>query len=150
MKTLPLKIMLAVSSAVLVGCSISPEPLSWEDGPDAVSNADVGDQLILEHVALSYVDDSEVIEVCYLVDEGMEPDDFLTRCASVDVCVPIPEGYDFELEGFQRKEPDSPHAPNGWDRVADVRIEITGVDDQVPEAKIVSLEPSTRWSQTSD
>ena len=145
MRILRATLAIAISSAALVGCSSSPEVLNYEDGPVALSEAEVGDQFTLEHVALTYADGSDAVEVCYSVDEtGMEAEDFLTQCGGADLYIPLPDGYDFEGEGFQRREPNLPPYPNGWDRVADATIEIIGADADIPEARIIELDPASR------
>ncbi|WP_054951950.1 hypothetical protein [Flaviflexus massiliensis] len=135
----------------LVACSSSPEVLNYKTGPKKLSQAKVGDEFALEHIALSYEDDADAMELCYSVDEsgfGTEdeimPEDFLTECSWPDLLIPVPENYDFEGNGFTRKDVGNDSLPSGWDRGADVTVKITDTSGTIPEAEITSLTDPTR------
>lgn len=140
-------------SFTLVACSSSPEVLNHETGPNKLSEAKVGDEFTLEHVALSYEDDADAMELCYTVlDSGFEsedeimPEDFLTECSWPDLLIPVPENYDFAGNGFTRKDIGNESVPSGWDRGADVTVKITDMSGTTPEAEIISLtDPSTNY-----
>lgn len=133
-------LILGICSAVLAGCADSPEVLTDRDWPLTFSADDVGERFTLQGAVLSYEDGSDVIDVCYSVEEiDLEADDLLTKCGPVDLYVPLPAGFDFEAEGFERKEPESDILPHGWDRVADATIEITSSDGEIPLARIIEL-----------
>lgn len=129
---------------LLAACSSGPievDHIGVDDG--VLEEVQAGDQLLADHVALVYEDGSDAIDICFSVDESsLGNEDFLTSCWAY-LQVPYDEGFDFEAEGFTRKDPPVEDYPSGWDRTADVTVQVTNTDVTPPEVKILTLEDVT-------
>lgn len=139
--------LVGLAMLLLAACSSGPIEVDY-DGADTeeLAQAKVGDELLLDHVALVYEDGSDTIDICFSVEErGLDNEDFLTSCIWVDLQVPYEEGFDFEAEGFTRKDPQTENYTNssGWDRSAVVTVEVTNTDVTPPGGKILTLEDVT-------
>lgn len=128
------------SAFLLASCSTSPVVVDYQS-VDKLENASVGDQYTLTSVGLVYRDSAEHMEACFMEKDtdSASADVRLTDCSGVDAYIMVPDSFDFADEGFQRGT-SSITGEEGWDRFADVTLEVHEIENDTFIGELIDLE----------